>query len=117
MQSEEGIKELEGKEFEIDLTIKHATEKFLVFSDAYLRIDEETRYQIGKWIFTAEQTQALDGKRGSVCRVRFEVEEVRTESPYADMPHILAEIISLEPLPSSGEQDGAGQPDNHPEKP
>jgi len=115
MQSNDGKKELKDEEFEVDLTIKHATEKFLVFSDAYLQADEETKYQIGKWIFTPQQTKGLEGKRGMVCRVRFLVEEVRTEL-YPDMPHILAKIISLELLPPTVEPSGAGQPDNRPGK-
>lgn len=48
MQSETEASELEKKEFEADLTVKVATEKFLIFSDAYLQSDEETKYQISK---------------------------------------------------------------------
>ena len=98
MLDKAGQSGLEGKEFEIDLKIKHATDKFLVFYDAYIQIDEETSYQMGKWIFTPEQTKDLEVERGSICRVRFKIAEVRTKSPYSDMPHILAEILSIRPL-------------------
>lgn len=54
---------------------------------------------MGKWVFTPEHVKALEGKRGDRCRVHFEIEEIRTEPPYADMPHIVTKIISLNPLP------------------
>jgi hypothetical protein len=98
MQSQSGQSNLIGQEFEVDLTIKHATDKFIVFLDAYLQVDEDTSYQIGKWIFTPEQIKVLKGTVPSPCRVRFKVEEVRTAPPYSDMPHILARIITLQPI-------------------
>ena len=89
---------LENKEFEIDLTVKVASDRFLIFSDAYLQVDEETKYQIGKWIFTPEQTTNLGLKRGSDCRVRFKIEKVMNEPPYSDMPHFSAHILSITAL-------------------
>ncbi|ADE53589.1 hypothetical protein Caka_0564 [Coraliomargarita akajimensis DSM 45221] len=91
--------QITGKAYTADLTLKVATEKFLIFSDAYLPSKEEdSNYQIAKWIFTPEQTQPLKGKRGTTCRVRFKVEKLNTQAPYSDMPHIVATILSIEPL-------------------
>ncbi|MEM1221331.1 MAG: hypothetical protein AAGH40_01100 [Verrucomicrobiota bacterium] len=92
-------KGVEGKEYTINLTLKVGTEKFLIFSDAYLLNEKGgSKYQIGKWIFRPEQTEVLKGKNGSLCKVRFKIEELRTESPYSQMPHVVAEIISIEVL-------------------
>ena len=89
----------EGKEYTVDLALKIGTNKFLIFSDAYLQDEkEESKYQIAKWIFAPEQTKHLAGKSGIICRVRFKVEEMKTDSLYSDMPHIVAKIISIEPL-------------------
>ena len=89
--------ELEKKEFESDLTVKVATEKFLIFSDAYLQADEETKYQIGKWIFDPKQIAALEVKRGDIVTVKFKIEDIRTKAPYTGMPHFVATIISIVP--------------------
>ena len=96
-QAESEQSKLEGKEYEADLTVKVATEKFLIFSDAYLQADEENKYQIGKWDFTPDQVTELEAKRGDILSVRFKIEEIRTEPPYADMPHFTATILSIVP--------------------
>lgn len=95
MRIEAKAAELEEKEFEANLTVKVATEKFLIFSDAYLQADEETKYQIGKWKFDPEQIAELNAKRGDVVTVKLKIEEIRTQVPYADMPHFIATILSI----------------------
>ena len=98
MHLEEEASKLKKKEFEANLTVRVATERFLVFSDAHLQMDEETMYQIGKWKFDPEQVAALDVKRGDIVTVKFKIQEIRTEAPYADMPHFVATIMSIAPL-------------------
>ena len=91
--------EIKGKSFECTLTLKVGNERFLIFSDAYISIEKnKTKYQIAKWIFTPEQTVGLKDKRGSKFKVKFKVKEVKTEAPYSNMPHIVANIISIEAL-------------------
>jgi hypothetical protein len=97
MQIDAEVSNLEGKVFEANLTVKVATEKFLIFSDAYLQADEDSKYQIGKWMFTPDQVTALKVKRGSVLTVKFRIEAIKTKSQYADMPHFTATIISMTP--------------------
>jgi hypothetical protein len=109
LQSDSDKSKLEGKEFEIDLTVKIASDRFLIFSDANLQADGETKYQIGKWIFTPEQITNSKLNMGSDCRVRFKIEKVMTEPPYTDMPHFTAQILSIAALgrqvdPGNGEQ-------------
>ena len=90
--------DLVGKEYTMDLTLKIGSDRFLIFSDAYIQVDEETRYQIAKWKFTPDQTKGLEGKSGVMCRVTFEIEEVLMAGPYSDMPHFIAKISSLQEL-------------------
>ena len=90
--------DLVGKEYTMDLTLKFGSDRFLIFSDAYIQADEETRYQIAKWKFTPDQTQGLEGKSGVMCRVTFEIEEVLMSGPYSDIPHFIAKISSLQEL-------------------
>ena len=109
--------DLAGKEFEVDLTLKVASKKFLIFSDAYLQADEETKYQIGKWEFSPELTADLNAKRGDICRVRFKIDKVRTDPPYSDMPHFTATIVSLaiaEKKVDSGGRINSGSPRSSP---
>jgi hypothetical protein len=107
MQTEGRAEELEGQKFSANLTVKLATEKFLIFSDAYLQDDEETKYQIAKWNFDSEEIVELNAKRDDVVTVNFEIEETRTESPYADMPHFVATIISIAHSKKQPDQGGA----------
>jgi hypothetical protein len=106
MHSEAEASELEGKEFEANLTVKVATEKFLIFSDAYLQADEETKYQIGKWVFDPEQIAELKAQRGDVVTVKLKIKEIRIEAPYADMPHFVATITSIAPSKKEVDPDG-----------
>lgn len=106
MQIDAKASNLEGKVFEANLTVKVATERFLIFSDAYLQADEETTYQIGKWMFPPDQVAELKLKRGNVLTVKFRIEAIRSKSQYADMPHFTATIISMTPYKRSVDPDG-----------
>ena len=105
MQIDEETAKLEGKVFEANLTAKVATEKFLIFSDAYLQANEDTKYQIGKWIFTPDQIADLKVKRGDVLTVKFRIKAIRSKSQYADMPHFTATIISMTPYKKTVDPD------------
>ena len=107
MKAEAKANELGEKEFEADLRVKVASKKFLIFSDAYLQADEETKYQIGKWIFTPDQVAGLEAKRGDIVTVKFKIDEVRTKAPYADMPHFVATILSITHSKVGVDPDGA----------
>ncbi|WFB37588.1 hypothetical protein P3T73_07425 [Kiritimatiellota bacterium B12222] len=88
--------EIEGQEFVAELTVRMVSDRFLVFSDAYVQIDEETKYQIGKWIFTPEQLASVPVKAGESYLVTFKIQKVMREEPYEDMPHFVALILSFE---------------------
>lgn len=87
---------IKGKEFEAQLTLKYANEKFLIFEDAYIQQDAESRYQLGKWQFEPELVEGLGQHRGEEVKVRFRIEKIHTEPPYSDMPFFDAKILSIE---------------------
>ena len=82
-----------GKEFIVNLTIKHASVKWVIFSDAYLTVDKETKYQIGKWSFKPEVIQSVIGAEGAKCKVRLLITQVNLNDP--KMPYVEAEILSI----------------------
>jgi len=89
---------ISGKEFEVDLILKFGSEKFLVFSDAYLLQDKDTKYQIAKWVFAPAIVSELNNEHALKCRVRFRIDQVVTEPPYSEMPHVVATVLDLKPL-------------------
>ncbi|MFT5104275.1 MAG: hypothetical protein ACI86C_001939 [Candidatus Latescibacterota bacterium] len=87
--------ELLGKKYSINLSLKHASEKHLIFSDAYIKIDEDTRYQIAKWQFEEHIVNSIKGKYGIPCNVTFVIKSVENLGVYSSMPHIVVEVLSV----------------------
>lgn len=84
--------ELIGRELTAELIVKHATSDHLVFQDAYLRLDADTRYQIAKWEFSPAVVEGIAGRRGAKVRVSFVIRDVRKTGAYEEMPHVIARI-------------------------
>ena len=84
---------LVGKELAANLTIKHASAKWVVFSDAYLAVDKETKYQIGKWSFKPEVIESVIGAENAKCNVRLLITGANANDP--KMPFVEAEILAI----------------------
>lgn len=84
---------LVGKEYNIPLQIKQVSEQSLIFSDAYIQQDKETKYQFVKWKFEPEVIAPYLEKQGAVVLVSLRVEEINKHQ--ADMPYIAATILEL----------------------
>ena len=82
-----------GKEYLVPLRLKHVSDTHLIFADAYLRLDQNTTYQIGKWKFDAAVVSPFIGKEGQVVLVRFRPDAIHKEDPR--MPYVAATILSL----------------------
>lgn len=91
--SENEGRSLVGKEYTANLTLKFASSKHLIFSDAYLAADAETRYQIAKWIFNPDLVKSYIGKKDLKCTVSFRVSSVNTDDKR--MPYITADITAI----------------------
>ena len=82
-----------GKEALVNLTIKHASAERIIFSDAYLAVDKETKYQIGKWRFKPGVIESVIGAEGAKCKVRLLITEVNLNDP--KIPFVEAEILAI----------------------
>jgi hypothetical protein len=92
--SENDAPSLIGKEYTANLTLKFASSKHLIFSDANLPIDAETKYQIAKWIFTPDLAKNYIGKKDLKCAVSFRISGVNTDDK--KMPYIVADVTAIE---------------------
>lgn len=84
--------ELIGRELTAELIVKYATRDHLVFQDAYLRLDKDTKYQIARWEFSPAVVEGIAGSRGAKVRVSFVIRDVRKTGAYEEMPHVIARI-------------------------
>ncbi|MBM3871867.1 MAG: hypothetical protein FJ392_13065 [Verrucomicrobia bacterium] len=84
---------LVGKEYTVPLRIKHASEKFLVFSNSQIQLDPDTKYEIGKWRFDTSITSPYHGKKNVVVFVKFRIDQIHKEDP--KMPFFEATILSI----------------------
>lgn len=87
--------ELVGRTYNLTLSLKHASKTHLIFNDAYISIDEKTRYQLAKWQFDEQLVRSVIGKRDISCKVIFVIRRVETRGVYSKMPHIVAEVLSV----------------------
>lgn len=85
--------ELLGKEFTVELILKYASNDHLVFRDAFLRVDPDTKYQIARWEFSTEVVERITGRSGTKFRVKFVIREVKKTGVYEEMPHVIARVM------------------------
>ena len=92
---------LVGKEFTIPLRLKHVSEKFLVFSNAYIELDRETKYQIGKWKFDSSVIAPYYGKKNIIVLITFRIDQIQKED--RKMPFFEASILSISEIKENAE--------------
>ncbi len=85
-----------NKEFTVTLVLKHASDRHIIFSDAYVKVSENEKYQIAKWEFSPEITKKISGKSGIKCKVTFVVSKINVGVPYKNIPHIVAKIMGIQ---------------------
>ena len=95
--SPEDSSELIGQNYTLELSLKFASEKHLLFHDAYMRTSDVERYQIAKWQFVPETAQSVVGQRDIKCSVTFNIKQVQKTGAYAAMPHIVVDITHIAP--------------------
>ncbi|MDO6568837.1 hypothetical protein Q4561_17325 [Alteromonas sp. 1_MG-2023] len=87
-----------GEEYSVELVLKHASEKHLIFRDAYIRLDEETKYQIAKWQFESHILDSIKDKYDVSCKVTFVIKSVENQGFNESMPHVVAQVLSVTAL-------------------
>lgn len=88
--------DLVGKKLELDLSLKHASERFLLFKDTQIVLDKNTKYYLIKWEYKLSDIRELLGKTEVVCKVKGRIVEVVSGEKASRMPYIIVELISAE---------------------
>lgn len=87
---------LVGKQLDLSLSLKHASERFLLFADTQIVLDKNTRYYLIKWEYELNDIRELLGKSDVVCKVKGRIVEVVSGEKASRMPYIIVELISAE---------------------
>jgi hypothetical protein len=88
--------ELVGKRLNLVLNLKFASEKYLLFSDTQIIVDDETKYYLIKWKFNADDVKEILGKSGVECTIQGTIIEVIKGPTSPGMPYVVAELESVE---------------------
>lgn len=87
---------LVGKRLDLTLTLRHASDRYLLFNDTQIVVDKETRYYLIKWKFKPGDVESLLGKSNVKCKVSGRIVEVIKGPKTPRMPYIVVELISVE---------------------
>jgi len=88
--------EMVGEKIELDLSLKHASEKRLLFRSTHVIVDEKTKYYFIKWKFDPEKVRGLMGKSGVRCNIRGKIIEVIKGKISPGMPYIVVQVESVQ---------------------
>lgn len=88
--------DLVGKRIELRLHLRHASERFLLFSDTRVVLGKDTKYYLIKWKFEPTEIENFIGKSDVTCNVSGRIVEVVSGAKASGMPYIIVELISLE---------------------
>ena len=87
---------LVGKQLELNLSLKHASDRFLLFTDTQIVLDKNTKYYLIKWEYETNDIRELVGKSDVVCKVKGRIVDVVSGVKASGMPYIIVELISVE---------------------
>lgn len=87
---------LVGKRLELTLKLRHASDRYLLFTDTQIVVDKHTRYYLIKWKFKADDVKALLGKSNVMCKVKGTIVEVIKGATSPRMPYVVVELASAE---------------------
>lgn len=91
----EGSK-LVGKQLELSLSLKHASDRFLLFTDTQVVLDQNTKYYLIKWEYELNDIRELLGKTDVICKVKGRIVEVVSGERTSRMPYIIVKLVSVE---------------------
>jgi hypothetical protein len=96
LNSDKQSQELVGTPLSLSLELKHSSEKYLLFHDTQVIIDEVTKYYLIKWKFDPNDIEPIIGKANVTCRVKGKIIEVVKGPTTPGMPYVVVELISVE---------------------
>lgn len=85
----------------LTLKLKHSSEKYLLFHDTRIIIDEKTKYYLIKWKFNPQDIQPIIGKANVNCRVKGRIIDVVKGPTTPDMPYVVVKLLSVELSPKN----------------
>ena len=94
--SDKPSQQLVGTPLDLTLKLKHSSEKYLLFHDTRIIVDEVTKYYLIKWKFNANDIEAIIGKADVACRVNGRITEVVKGPTTPGMPYIVVELLNVE---------------------
>jgi hypothetical protein len=90
--------DLIGTRLQLTLHLRHADDRYLLFTDTQIVVDEVTKYYLIKWKFRPEDAKAIVGKSNIRCKVNGRIIEVINGPTSPRMPYIVVELLSVQPL-------------------
>ena len=93
---EERPTSLVGRRLNLTLTLKYASDRYLLFTDTQVVVDKDTKYYLVKWKFRPDDVKALLGKSNVKCKVNGRIVEVIKGPTSPGMPYIVVELLSVE---------------------
>jgi hypothetical protein len=88
--------DLVGKHLELNLNLKHSSDRYLLFTDTRIVLDKDTKYYLIKWKFRPNDVKALFGKSNVKCKVKGRIVEVIKGATSPRMPYVIVEVVSVE---------------------
>ena len=88
--------DLVGMHLELSLNLKHASDRYLLFTDTQIAVDEVTKYYLIKWKFEPSDVRDLFGKSNVICKVKGRIVDVVKGATSPGMPYIIVELTSVE---------------------
>ena len=85
-----------GQYVEAKLHLRHASERFLLFTDTQVVLDNGTNYYLIKWRFEPDDISDFIGKSDVICKVSGRVVEVVSGAKASGMPYVVVELLQLE---------------------
>jgi len=87
--------DLVGKPLLLELRLKHASERFLLFDDTQVVVDSNTSYYLIRWQYEPEDIAGLIGKTAITCRVSGRIAQVIAVANPPRMPYLVVRLQSV----------------------
>lgn len=96
LMTEDQPTDLVGQRLELNLNLKHSSDRLLLFTDTQVAIDKDTKYYLIKWKFKPNDVKAIFGKSNVRCKVNGRIVEVIKGPMSPGMPYVVVELESIE---------------------
>ena len=85
-----------GMPLKLTLNLRHASDRYLLFTDTQIIVDKDTKYYLVKWKFEPDDVKTLFGRSNLTCKVNGRIVEVIKGATSPNMPYVVVELVSVE---------------------